>query len=135
MPRTFLAAAVAALTLVLAPTAFAAKGFSFGVASGDVTSSSAILWAKANKSGKYTLFVSPAKRSREKRLRAFVLQATPGNDNTVQRRVTRLKPATRYGYQFLGRKGGRSEHEREGGDCGREKGPGHGAKLSPGWAR
>ena len=108
MPRTFLAAAVAALTLVLAPTAFAAKGFSLGVASGDVTSSSAILWAKANKSGKYTLFVSPAKRSREKRLRAFVLQATPGNDNTVQRRVTRLKPATRYGYQFLGRKGARS---------------------------
>ncbi|MDQ5832449.1 MAG: PhoD-like phosphatase N-terminal domain-containing protein, partial [Actinomycetota bacterium] len=108
MPRTLLAAAVAALTLVLAPTAFAAKGFSFGVASGDVSSSSAILWAKANKSGKYTLFVSPAKRSQDKRLRAFVLRATPANDNTVQRRVTGLKAATRYRYQFLGRRGARS---------------------------
>jgi hypothetical protein len=41
MPRTLLAVAGAALTLLLTPTAFAAKGFSYGVAAGDVTPRSA----------------------------------------------------------------------------------------------
>ncbi len=88
MPRTFLAAAVAALALVLAPTAFAAKGFSFGVAAGDISPTSAILWAKANKSGRYTLAVVPAKGSRTRRAFVFVVSAKGATDNTVQRRVS-----------------------------------------------
>jgi phosphodiesterase/alkaline phosphatase D-like protein len=43
---------VAAAALLLAPPALAAKGFSLGVAAGEVSSSSAVLWAHAKKSGK-----------------------------------------------------------------------------------
>ena len=56
--RTLLATVVFALMLMLAPAAFGAKGFSFGVASGDVKARSAILWAKANKGGTYGLEVA-----------------------------------------------------------------------------
>jgi alkaline phosphatase D len=109
MPRTLSAAAVAALMLALAPSALAANGFSFGVAAGDVTSKSAILWGKANKSGKYTLFVKRAKRSKKSRAFAYLVRAKAANDNTVQRKVTGLNPSTRYRYQFLGRRGRRSD--------------------------
>src|ERR671915_929857 len=44
----------AMLALVLATPAFGAKGFSYGVTAGEVTTSSAKLWAKARKSGRYT---------------------------------------------------------------------------------
>ena len=108
MSRTLCAALVAALVLALAPAALAARGFSYGVASGDVSSKSAILWAKANNSGKYTLFVERLQRSRTSRALAYTLRAKPANDNTLQRRVKGLKPATRYRYQFLGTKGRRS---------------------------
>ena len=48
--RALLLALVA--TLLLAPPALAAKGFQLGVTAGEVTSSSAVLWGKAKKSGK-----------------------------------------------------------------------------------
>jgi phosphodiesterase/alkaline phosphatase D-like protein len=44
--------------LLLGAPALAARGFSFGVASGEVTSGSAILWAHADASGSYRLEVS-----------------------------------------------------------------------------
>ena len=50
--------AAGAMALIGASGAMAgAKGFSYGVSSGDVTSNSAILWAKANKGGKTYLQV------------------------------------------------------------------------------
>ena len=54
--RALLLALVAAL--LLAPPALAAKGFQLGVTPGEVTSSSAVLWGKATKSGKYSLEVA-----------------------------------------------------------------------------
>ena len=51
--RTLLAAslAVVALLATAVGAGAAAKGFKFGVSSGDVTSDSAILWAKSERSG------------------------------------------------------------------------------------
>ena len=94
--------ALTLLLLVAAPSAEAARGFSLGVAAGDVTARSAILWAKANKSGAYTLEVARNRRfTRE--LRAAVARATKAHDNTVQRRMKGLKPGKRYFFRFIRR--------------------------------
>lgn len=107
--RTLLATVVFALMLMLAPAAFGAKGFSFGVASGDVKARSAILWAKANKGGTYGLEVANNRGFRRGVVAAFRLKAKAGNDFTLQQRVKGLKPARRYRYRFTGRQGRRSD--------------------------
>jgi alkaline phosphatase D len=103
-----LALIATATTLLLAPTALAARGFSLGVTAGDVTARSAILWGKANRSGPYTLEVAENRRFRnpvvERRVRA-----TRGNDTTVQAEIERLDPGTRYFFRFTGRGGRRSD--------------------------
>ena len=104
-----LAVVVVALMLVLAPAAFGAKGFSFGVASGDVTARSAILWAKANKGGTYGLEVANKRGFRRGVVAAFRLKAKAGKDFTLQQKVKRLKPGRRYRYRFTGRNGRRSD--------------------------
>jgi phosphodiesterase/alkaline phosphatase D-like protein len=97
-----------ALLLVSAPPAFAARGFSLGVAAGDVTHSSAILWGHANASGGYRLQV--AKRPRFRRLvLERLVRARARNDNTVQAEIERLEPDRRYYYRFVGRRGRRSD--------------------------
>ena len=108
-PRTLLATVVFALMLVLAPAAFGAKGFSFGVASGDVTARSAILWAKARQGGTYGLEVANKRGFRRGVVVAFRLKAKAGNDFTLQQRVKGLKPGRRYRYRFTGRQGRRSD--------------------------
>jgi alkaline phosphatase D len=95
MPRTHLAVAGAALTLVLAPTAFAAQGFSYGVAAGDITPRSAILWGKADKAGTYGLEVADKRGFRRGGVAAFLLKANEADDFTLQRRVRGLKPGSR----------------------------------------
>jgi phosphodiesterase/alkaline phosphatase D-like protein len=86
--------------LLLAPSAHAARGFSFGVAAGDVTARSAILWAKANKAGEYTLEVARNRRfTRE--LHTGVAHARKSHDNTLQRGMTGLKPGQRYFFRFV----------------------------------
>jgi phosphodiesterase/alkaline phosphatase D-like protein len=104
-----LAVVVVALMLVLAPAAFGAKGFSFGVASGDVTARSAILWAKANKGGTYGLEVANKRGFERGVVAAFRLKAKAGKDFTLQQKVKRLKPGRRYRYRFTGRNGRRSD--------------------------
>jgi phosphodiesterase/alkaline phosphatase D-like protein len=99
--------ALLTLLLVAAPSAYAARGFSFGVTAGDVTSSSAILWGKANKSGGYSLDVANNRRFRN--FRAHFVVARKSDDNTVQRRVRRLEPNTRYWFRFVGNGGRRSD--------------------------
>jgi alkaline phosphatase D len=103
--RALLLALVA--TLLLAPPAFAARGFKFGVTAGEVTSSSAQLWGKANKSGRYGLLVATNRRFRGD-LHVALVRARKGHDNTVQKRVTRLKPNERYWFSFIGTRGRRS---------------------------
>jgi alkaline phosphatase D len=98
--------AIAAI-LLLAPPSLAARGFKFGVTAGEVTSTSALLWGKANKSGGYSLDVA-----RNRRFEGFdphFVRARRGDDNTVQRRVRRLRPDTRYWFRFVGNRGARSD--------------------------
>jgi phosphodiesterase/alkaline phosphatase D-like protein len=103
--RALLLALVA--TLLLAPPALAARGFKFGVTAGEVTSKSAQLWGKANKSGVYGVVVATNRRFRGN-LHAALVRARKGHDNTVQRRVTRLKANERYWFRFVGTNGRRS---------------------------
>jgi alkaline phosphatase D len=100
---------LALLTLLLAvvPAAHAARGFKFGVAAGDVSSSSAVLWGKANKAGGYSLDVATNRRFRN--FKPHFVVAKKGRDNTVQLRVKRLKANTRYWFRFVGNNGRRSE--------------------------
>ena len=95
--------ALTILLLALAPSAYAARGFSLGVTAGDVTTSSAVLWAKANKSGRYTLDVARNKRF-TKELHSKVARASKSHDNTVQARIGGLKPGKKYFYRFVGRR-------------------------------
>src|SRR5215213_2328046 len=103
--RALLVALIA--TLLLAPPALAAKGFKLGVTAGEVTSSSAVRWGKASKSGRYTLLV--ARTASFKGAKAFVVAAKKSHDNTVQKRVRRLRPNTRYSFRFVGKRGKRSD--------------------------
>ena len=104
---------ISAALLMLAPSAGAApKGFKFGVSSGDVSKNSAILWARANKSGKALVqvrlggsFGGCDVKGAKKR---FVAKATKGNDLTLQKKVGGLKPGHRYKYRWCTEGGGRS---------------------------
>ena len=74
---------MALITLLrVVPTAHAARGFSLGVAAGEVTSKSAVLWAKAKKSGKYTLRVARNKGF-TRGLVTTVVRARKSHDNDI----------------------------------------------------
>jgi alkaline phosphatase D len=106
-----------ALCAVLALTGAAAapaapKGFKFGVSSGDVGDTSAILWARANKTGKALLQIQQGGgfggcelSEAPKKLK---VKATKGNDFTVQKKVTGLQPGRRYKYRWCMSGGRRS---------------------------
>jgi alkaline phosphatase D len=95
------------LLLAVAPAAQAARGFKFGVAAGDVRSSSAVLWGKANRSGGYSLDVATNRRF--KNFKPHFVVARKRHDNTVQLRVRRLKPNKRYWFRFVGNHHRRSD--------------------------
>jgi alkaline phosphatase D len=90
--------------LLLAPSAFAARGFSLGVTAGEVTSFSAQLWGKANKSGMYVLDTARNRRF-TRGLDSHLVRARKSHDNTLQLRVKGLRPGKRYWFRFAsGRK-------------------------------
>ncbi|MCD6014827.1 MAG: Phosphodiesterase/alkaline phosphatase D-like protein [Solirubrobacterales bacterium] len=105
---------LACVTLAAAPaTGATAKGFKYGVAAGDVSSNSAILWAKASKSGTAEVQIvrkgrfakcdpedAPGKRR---------IKAKRSNDNTVEQKVKKLDPDTAYKFRFCMAGGKRSE--------------------------
>ena len=93
----------AAATLVLTSPAAGARGFRHGVAAGEVTSRSAVLWAHANRSGKYRLEIA-RNRALTRALKRKRVTALRGNDNTVQGNVGGLAPGKRYWYRFVGRR-------------------------------
>jgi alkaline phosphatase D len=93
--------------LLLAPPALAARGFSLGVTAGEVTSSSAVLWGKAKKSGAYSLQIARDRAFR--RFQTHSVRARKSRDNTVQLRVKRLRPDTRYWFRFVGNRRARSD--------------------------
>jgi alkaline phosphatase D len=82
----------------------APKGFKFGVSSGDVSSNSAILWAKANKGGKALVQVKLGGGFGRCEFGAaskkFAVKALKSNDFTVQKKVTGLRPGRRYKYRW-----------------------------------
>ena len=108
----FLTAAAAAQWRFRRRPSRAPKGFSLGVSSGDVTSNSAILWAKANKAG--TGLVQLQKNGKfggcdlSKAPKKLKAKATKGNDRTLQVKVKGLKPGRKYRYRWCMAGGKRS---------------------------
>jgi phosphodiesterase/alkaline phosphatase D-like protein len=90
--------------LVLAPAAGAAPGFSHGVASGEITATSALLWARSNEPGTVRLHVWNYPRKGMPVVQVD-LQAAAAHDLVVQRRVHGLLPNRRYTYAFSAPRG------------------------------
>jgi alkaline phosphatase D len=93
-----LAVGVLAMTAVLALAGSATPAqspFTYGVAAGEVTSTSALLWTRAPRAGKVglELAASPARSVATPTARA-------ANDLTVVVAVTSLRPAASYTYRF-----------------------------------
>ena len=88
----------AALALSLAPAA-SADSFSLGVAAGEVSPNSAILWGHADQAGETRLEVA-TDAGFTQIVRKFNVQAESANDLTVQRRIEGLQSSTRYWYRF-----------------------------------
>jgi len=89
---------------LLAPAAAAAPGFSFGVASGEITATSAVLWTRSNEPGKVRLRVWGSSRQGMP-VAQIDFVATRVRDLVVQRRVHGLSPNSHYIYSFSARLG------------------------------
>src|SRR3954470_13704113 len=98
--RLLLALSVLALLAALPSTA-GAVGFKYGVTAGDVTSSTAILWGKANGRATVRLQVARNKRFRGRSVKTYKLKARRSHDYTIRRKVRRLKAGKRYWFRFL----------------------------------
>ena len=103
-----LAAGIASLLSMAPPSAHAAVSF-LGVASGDVSTSDAVVWSRAVDSAvpagaiPVTLQVSPD-QTFPAGVASFPLTTTSAaaGDSTVKATVTSLQPGTRYYYRFIG---------------------------------
>jgi alkaline phosphatase D len=91
--------AVAVVALALAPAAGAQPGFRYAVAAGEMTSTSALLWARSNEPGPVRLHVWPSPR-KGMPIVQIDLNARRARDLVVQRRVHGLAPNRRYIYVF-----------------------------------
>jgi alkaline phosphatase D len=99
-------AALAAGLCVLPAGAQAARGFTLGVAAGDVTSDSAIVWAHSSRSGTGLVQITQAKGFRgDGDLHIARARATKANDNPVQVKLRALTPDTTYYSRFVIGKG------------------------------
>ncbi|MEX2106347.1 MAG: alkaline phosphatase D family protein [Solirubrobacterales bacterium] len=99
--------------LATAPGAGAApKGFKFGVASGDVSKSSAILWARANRGGFALVQLQKGGKFEPCDVagapKKFKVKAVKSNDFTVQKKVGGLKAGHTYRYRWCMEGGKRS---------------------------
>ena len=100
MTKRLAVTALTALVVAAIPASADAAGFKYGVTAGEVRSKSAILWTRANKTGRVTLELARGRRLKGKSLKTFGARAKKSNDNTVQKKVGRLKPGTRYWFRF-----------------------------------
>jgi alkaline phosphatase D len=100
--RTLAATAVVAAGLAALPAgAQAARGFTLGVAAGEITDSSAIVWAHSSKSGSGLVeFTTARKFGGQGALAVARAKATKSHDNTVQAKLRNLSPDTTYYYRF-----------------------------------
>jgi alkaline phosphatase D len=88
-----------ALAALVAALPAAAEAFDEGVANGDVTSHSALVWTRADGTGLVRLEVAKNKRFSRPVIRTR-LRARKSADNTVQTKVRGLAASTRYFYRF-----------------------------------
>ena len=113
MSKRFAAtAALAALVAAGLPASAHGAGFRYGVTAGEVRATNAILWTRANRPGKVSLHIAPNRRLKGRTVRTFRLRAKRRDDNTVQKKVHRLKPGRRYWFRFTRGKGGRQKSTR-----------------------
>ncbi len=98
-----LAAALAALPLAASGAGSAVPGFPYGVAAGEITASSALLWTRGGRAGAVRAEVSLDQGFSRIVARAW-RRAEPGHDLTVRLPVRGLRPGTLYFYRF--RQGG-----------------------------
>ena len=98
MRRLAVLAAVAMLAAAAVSADAATPGFRYGVAAGEITATSAILWTRAPGSGAVTLRVS---RNRSLATSRFATaKATRSDDLTLSIVVRGLTPGSRYYYEF-----------------------------------
>jgi alkaline phosphatase D len=96
----------AAVVVMLAATGLAAGGagpatggFRYGVAAGEVTASSALVWTRPDRPGRLTVELSSAPGFGSIVARGTAVPSA-ARDLTVEQRLTGLRPATRYYYRF-----------------------------------
>jgi alkaline phosphatase D len=102
MRRAVVLAALAVLGVAAVSAAAAPPGFRYGVAAGEITATSAILWTRAPQPGSVSLVVGEPGELPE---RAVLGRVAAANDNTASWLVRSLEPATSYRYFFV--QGGR----------------------------
>src|SRR4051794_11977472 len=98
--RTGATALLAVAGLAALPAGAAAKGFKYGVTSSEVSSGSALVWTRADKTGKVTLDLSSDASFGNGDDTHKTLTASKGNDNTVQTTVSKLTAGHAYRYRF-----------------------------------
>jgi alkaline phosphatase D len=98
--RTGTAAVLAVAGLAALPSGAAAKGFKYGVTASEVSSSSALLWTRADKGGKVTLDLSSDRKFGNGDDKHKTLNANVSSDNTVQTTVRKLTAGHAYRYRF-----------------------------------
>jgi len=99
MRRALIVAALTVLAVAVVSAEAATPGFRYGVAAGEVTSTSATLWTRAARAGPIQLNLSTGRGV----FPAHVISGTASRttDLTVSLRIPRLKPATSYRYVFI----------------------------------
>src|SRR5438874_13284985 len=98
--RTSATAALAAAGLAALPAGAAAKGFKYGVTASEVSSSSALVWTRADKTGKVTLDLSSDPKFGNGDDKHKTLTAKSSLDNTVQTTVRKLLAGHAYRYRY-----------------------------------
>jgi phosphodiesterase/alkaline phosphatase D-like protein len=95
MRRLVVLASAATLALAVASADAADPAFRYGVAAGEVTSTSAVLWTRAPRTGEVVLTVST---STSVPVGRFTARAAAARDRTVERVVEGLRPGSAYRY-------------------------------------
>ena len=94
----FVSAAVAILALAVASADAASPGFRYGVAAGEITSRSAVLWTRAPRAGRVEVIVSATRSLAGGRTVSGTARAA--TDLTLSLGVEGLRSGTRYYYAF-----------------------------------
>jgi len=85
------------VVLAVPAAAQAESAFQWGVVAGEVNSSSAILWSKANAPGSYTVKWGTTRKLKDGKAK---IRASKSHDNTMRKKVTGLKAGKTYFFRF-----------------------------------